>query len=117
MGRKLRGIRGSYESAQINRSINTHPKGHAMQNVTAAVIYNNGKVLLTRRAPGEKHAGWWEFPGGKIEEGETPEQCLARELTEELGIETVIGRLAAESVFEPEPFTSQPMKHKSYQEN
>ena len=73
-----------------------------MQDVTAAVIYNNGKVLLTRRAPGEKHAGWWEFPGGKIEEGETPQKCLARELFEELGIETEVGRLAGESVFEYE---------------
>ncbi len=73
-----------------------------MQKVTAAVIYNNGKVLLTRRAPGEKHAGWWEFPGGKIEEGETPQMCLARELLEELEIETVIGNLKGESIFEYE---------------
>jgi len=70
-----------------------------MQDVTAAVIYNDGKVLLTRRAPGEKHAGWWEFPGGKIEDGETPEHCLQRELMEELGIDTAVGALAAESIF------------------
>jgi len=70
-----------------------------MQDVTAAVIYNDGKVLLTRRASGEKHAGWWEFPGGKIEDGETPEHCLQRELMEELGITAVIGALVAESIF------------------
>jgi len=61
-----------------------------MQDVTAAIIYNNGKILITRRAPGEKHAGWWEFPGGKIEAGETQEMCLRRELMEELAVDTVI---------------------------
>jgi len=70
-----------------------------VQDVTAAVIYKDGKVLLTRRAPGEKHAGWWELPGGKIESGETPEHCLQRELMEELGIDAAVGALAAESIF------------------
>ena len=73
-----------------------------MQDVTAAIIYNEEKILITRRAPGEKHAGWWEFPGGKIETGETPEQCLKRELMEELAVETVIGEQLAESIFEYE---------------
>jgi len=71
-----------------------------MQDVTAAIIYNNGKILITRRAPGEKHAGWWEFPGGKIEAGETPEMCLQRELMEELAVDTVIFEQLAESIFE-----------------
>ena len=73
-----------------------------MHDVTAAIIYNNGKILITRRSPGEKHAGWWEFPGGKIEAGETPETCLRRELMEELAIDTVIGEQFAESIFEYE---------------
>jgi|LSQX01.3.fsa_nt_gb 8-oxo-dGTP diphosphatase len=73
-----------------------------MQDVTAAIIIENNKVLLTRRAPGEKHAGWWEFPGGKIEDGETPEKCLLRELTEELGIHTSVGAKITESVYEYE---------------
>ena len=46
-----------------------------------------GAVLLARRPEGKKMAGLWEFPGGKIEPGETPEAALARELHEELGIE------------------------------
>ncbi len=71
-----------------------------MQDVTAAVIYSAEKVLITRRADGEKYAGWWEFPGGKIEEGESPESCLQRELMEELGIETSIGERLAVSIFE-----------------
>jgi len=70
-----------------------------MQDVTAAVIYNDKKVLITRRAAGQKHAGWWEFPGGKIEDGESPEVCLRRELMEELGVDAQIGDLLAESIF------------------
>jgi 8-oxo-dGTP diphosphatase len=65
--------------------------------VTAAIIRTNGSVLLARRSSGEKLAGFWEFPGGKVEDGETSEECLARELQEELGIQTFIGRKCAES--------------------
>jgi 16S rRNA (cytosine1402-N4)-methyltransferase len=63
--------------------------------VCAAVLLRSGKVLLARRGPGRKHAGKWEFPGGRIEEGETPEAALVRELHEELGIEATIGAEAA----------------------
>ena len=60
--------------------------------VTAAIIRRNGSVLLARRSPSENLAGFWEFPGGKVEDGETSEECLARELREELGIQTTVGR-------------------------
>jgi len=63
--------------------------------VTAALIRRDGKVLLARRAPGQRMAGKWEFPGGTVEPGETPAQCLKRELREELGIEAVIGEQLA----------------------
>ena len=59
--------------------------------VAAAVVIEDGRVLLTRRAEGQHLAGMWEFPGGKIEAGETPEECLARELNEEFDIEVSIG--------------------------
>ncbi len=62
--------------------------------VCAAVILKSGMVLLCRRAPGRKHAGLWEFPGGRIEDGETPQAALVRELKEELGIEAVVGEPA-----------------------
>ena len=56
--------------------------------VAAALVDVDGRVLLCRRPPGKAMAGLWEFPGGKLQEGETPEQALIRELREELGIET-----------------------------
>jgi len=54
----------------------------------AALIDNENRVLIAQRPEGKSMAGLWEFPGGKIEKGETPEYSLMRELEEELGIET-----------------------------
>ena len=59
--------------------------------VTAAVIEREGRFLVTRRLEGTHLPGYWEFPGGKCDPGETPEACLARELREELGIDARIG--------------------------
>ena len=53
-----------------------------------ALIDVEGRVLLARRPPGKSMAGLWEFPGGKVDPGETPEAALIRELDEELGIQT-----------------------------
>lgn len=71
-----------------------------VREVTAAIIRKNGRILIARRAAGENMAGGWEFPGGKIEEGETPEECLKRELYEEFGISADIGRFFCESIYE-----------------
>jgi 8-oxo-dGTP diphosphatase len=54
--------------------------------VAAALVDGKGRVLLQQRLPGRAMAGLWEFPGGKVEEGERPEAALVRELAEELGI-------------------------------
>lgn len=59
--------------------------------VLAAVVERDGRFLVTRRLAGTHLSGRWEFPGGKCEPGETHEACLARELAEELGIESSIG--------------------------
>jgi 8-oxo-dGTP diphosphatase len=59
--------------------------------VVAAVIERDGKILVCQRRAGSRHELKWEFPGGKVENGETPVQALARELDEELGIQAVIG--------------------------
>ena len=66
----------------------------------AALIDGTGKVLLAQRPPGKAMAGLWEFPGGKIESGETPEQALTRELAEELSI------TVSESDLDPLTFAS-----------
>lgn len=67
--------------------------------VTAAVFVKDDKVLLLRRSQGYSSAGCWEYPGGKIEPGETGKQCIKRELLEELCIEAEIGDFLAESTF------------------
>lgn len=68
--------------------------------VTAALIRRSGQVLIARRRAGGHLAGFWEFPGGKIEEGETPEACLARELEEEFGVGAKVGAYVASSRFD-----------------
>lgn len=70
-----------------------------MRQVTAAVIERDGRILLARRKDGAL-AGKWEFPGGKLEPGETPEACLRRELMEEFGVDTRIGAFVCSSKFE-----------------
>lgn len=61
--------------------------------VTAGVVRRDGRILICKRPAGKRLAGYWEFPGGKMERGETPEECLARELREELGFEARIGNI------------------------
>ncbi|MGD9367453.1 MAG: (deoxy)nucleoside triphosphate pyrophosphohydrolase [Desulfobacteraceae bacterium] len=63
-----------------------------MVTVTAAIISDNGKVFIAKRKPPTKFANLWEFPGGKVEDGETPEQCLKRELLEEFEIDVAVGK-------------------------
>jgi 8-oxo-dGTP diphosphatase len=65
--------------------------------VTAAIIKKANKFLIARRSPNKHLGGYWEFPGGKIEEGETPQECLKRELEEELGIIVEVGKFFMEN--------------------
>ena len=60
--------------------------------VVAAVIKDKDRIFATARGYGE-YKGWWEFPGGKIEQGETPQQALIREIKEELDTEIRVGEL------------------------
>ncbi len=63
--------------------------------MTAAVISDNGQVLIAQRPPDGMLGGLWEFPGGKQEPGETLAECLLREIREELGLEIAVGELLA----------------------
>lgn len=69
--------------------------------VAAAVFEEDGKVLLARRAAG-RLAGFWELPGGKLEPGETPSDCLVREIREELGVVVEAGPELGRSVHQYE---------------
>lgn len=71
-----------------------------MREVTAAVIFREGKILLARRGPQSKLAGFWEFPGGKVEPGESYQECLERELKEELGIQAIAGEIIGQSKYQ-----------------
>ena len=64
-----------------------------MTEVTCAVIVRDGKVLATQRSERMPHPLKWEFPGGKIKVGESPEQCIKREIIEELGIKIKVVQL------------------------
>ena len=70
-----------------------------MKEVTAAIILKDNLVLIAQRAPDENIAGKWEFPGGKIEPGETPQECLKREIKEELDVDIEVLDFFGESIY------------------
>ena len=71
-----------------------------MKLVTAALLMKDGLCLIGKRSAKDPLAHLWEFPGGKVEEGETPERCLQREMREEFQIDVEIGHFFAESIYE-----------------
>src|ERR1039457_6662864 len=88
-------------------TIEKHPGDHGLNQqsaignrkfveVSAALIFRDGKLLITQRQAKSHLGGLWEFPGGKREAGETFEQCLVREIREELGVEISVGALFEE---------------------
>ena len=77
--------------------------------VSAAVIFHRGKLLITQRHAQSHLGGLWEFPGGKREAGETFEQCLVREIWEELGVEIAVGE-QFEEIFHDYPEKSVHLK-------
>lgn len=72
--------------------------------VACAIIEHNGKIMAAQRSETMSLPLKWEFPGGKLEEGETPEQCLVREVFEELSLEIVVGQSLPSSSHSYETF-------------
>ena len=68
--------------------------------VVGAVLVHDGRVFAAKRGPGKSMAGYWEFPGGKVEADETPEEALARELREELKIDVTVGEFIVTATYE-----------------
>lgn len=68
--------------------------------VVGAVLINEDRVFAAKRGPGKSMAGYWEFPGGKVEAYETPEAALARELREELKIDVTVGEFIVTATHE-----------------
>lgn len=70
-----------------------------MKIVTAALLEKDGKILIAQRKQGDVLEFKWEFPGGKLEPEETPEQCLTRELLEELGVQVEVKDFFCSSIY------------------
>ncbi|WP_018086512.1 8-oxo-dGTP diphosphatase MutT [Desulfurispora thermophila] len=76
-----------------------------MVKVAAAILVKDGRVLIAKRGADDKLAHKWEFPGGKIEPGETPEECLIREMREEFQVEIGVDGFFGESIYHYEHLT------------
>jgi mutator protein MutT len=83
----------SPERQAFSRTAMIQPNGMLSICVAAAVVEREGRFFVARRHDGTHLEGYWEFPGGKREPGETDEACLAREMREELGVDVQVGRL------------------------
>ncbi len=84
-----------------------------MIQVVAAIIFNHNEVLIAKRNKEKYLGGFWEFPGGKIEKGETPEESLIREIKEELDIEIKIIDKFGETVYDYQAFKINLMAYKA----
>lgn len=89
------GILGALESRRLSKALRRIQEREEMEKknirVVAAVIREDGRVFATQRGYGN-YKDWWEFPGGKIEPGETPEVAVVREIQEELGTKVAVDR-------------------------
>lgn len=90
---------------------------HTQLLVSAGILVRNNQVLVAKRPIGKHLAGYWEFPGGKMEIGETAAQCLKREWWEELGITIRVGKLALSHTHQYPDRTVQLLTHWVYSED
>ena len=85
-----------------------------MVEVTAAILFNDKKLLIAKRKSTDKLPNKWEFPGGKVEDGETPEYCLKREMEEEFEIDVSGGKFLGESVYHYDHGTIKLLAYRTY---
>ena len=82
--------------------------------VTAAILVKDNRILIARRGPDDRPADKWEFPGGKIEGHETPEQCLKREMKEEFGIDVSVGEYLGSSIYHYDHMSIELLAYRTY---
>jgi 8-oxo-dGTP diphosphatase len=85
--------------------------------VTAAILVKDNKIIIAKRGPNDRLANKWEFPGGKVEINETPEQCLKREMKEEFDIDVSVGEYLGSSIFHYDHISIELMAYRTYWEN
>jgi A/G-specific adenine glycosylase len=83
------------QSRQAELPVRAKRPPRPVQHVAVGIVENNGRVLITRREPNGLLGGLWEFPGGKVNEGESPREACRRELAEETGLSVDVGELVA----------------------
>ncbi len=84
--------------------------------VTGAIMEENGRIMIAKRKSGSHLAGKWEFPGGKIEAGESPEDCLKREIKEELAITVRVGAFLGSSIYHYDHLSIELLAYRVYWE-
>ena len=82
--------------------------------VTAAILVKDNKIVIAKRGPDDILADKWEFPGGKVENHETPEQCLKREIKEEFDIDVSVGEYIGSSVYHYDHISIELMAYRTY---
>ncbi|MBW2491105.1 MAG: (deoxy)nucleoside triphosphate pyrophosphohydrolase [Deltaproteobacteria bacterium] len=87
-----------------------------MVKVTAAILAKNNKIIIAKRGFDDELANKWEFPGGKIEIDETPEQCLKREMKEEFDIDISVGEYLGSSIYHYDHLSIELLAYRTYWE-
>jgi 8-oxo-dGTP diphosphatase len=85
--------------------------------VTAAILVKDNKIIIAKRGPNDRLANKWEFPGGKVEINETPEQCLKREMKEEFDIDVSVGEYLGSSIYHYDHMSIELLAYRTYWEN
>ena len=85
--------------------------------VTATILVKDNKIIIAKKGPDDRLADKWEFPGGKVEINETPEQCLKREMKEEFDIDVSVGEYLGSSIYHYDHISIELMAYRTYWED